>query len=75
MQIRGNYEFLGRECGGSNMGKKCPGALLNSMVDNYLHNYVKHWILLQFSFSNKISNNIMRYVEKKGEELWGKAQW
>ena len=42
MQIRGNYEFLGRECGGSNMEKKCPGALLNSMVNNYLHNYVKH---------------------------------
>lgn len=38
---------------GSNIEKKCPGALLNSMVNNYL----KDWILLQFSFSNKVSNS------------------
>lgn len=43
----------GESAVGSNIGKKCPGALLNSMVNNYL----KDWILLQFSFSNKVSNS------------------
>lgn len=36
----------GESAVGSSIERKRPSTLLGSMVNNYSHNYVKHWILV-----------------------------